>query len=212
MHLFGASNFGCISYQSTYLDAYGNDRRCWMLNEDDTIQLCAGYSEKVRWYVVSWLRALREYYRQREEENLRVVLEHSDKVEEELRRISFEIQSIVGREFDKTELNSTEVSRFIRENMFPYLNVHTDEVIFSPSVIDFNQILYRMGLIGYRTSMNEKRPNSGSVQQKFYELYPGVPLAQPFGDAMKFNIKELAFVQLLLDMKQYSAKNGIGCK
>ena len=49
-------------YQSTYTDKQNQERRCWMLDEHRTIQLCAGYAEEVRWFMTEWIKSLHEYY------------------------------------------------------------------------------------------------------------------------------------------------------
>ena len=214
VHQKDASNLGCISevpgmYLSTYSDAYGNDRRCWMLDERRVIQLCAGYSEEVRWYVVEWLHSLHEYYQLREEEDMRIMIEHTEKLESTNKEMARDLELLTFRELKWKELTATQVAQFIREHRY---EIDSSDSTFSPSVIDLNNILFKMGLIGYRTHFNQKRPNPASVQQKFYDQYPGVPLAQKFGQAMTFCASEAAFAQLLTDLKSFGIKNNIGIK
>lgn len=120
-----------------------------------------------------------------------------------------DLELLTFRELKWKELTATQVAQFIRANMY---EIDSSESTFSPSVIDLNNILFKMGLIGYRTQFNQKRPNPASIQQKFYDEYPGVPLAQRFGQAMTFCASEPAFTQLLIDLKSYGIKNNIGIK
>ena len=210
----GALNFQGASqvsgmYQSTYTDQQNKERRCWMLDEHRTIQLCAGYSEEIRWFMTEWIKSLHEYYTLREEEDARLLLEHTARLEFDNSMMARDLELLTFRELKWKELTASQVAQFIRANMY---EIDSSESTFSPSVVDLNNILFKMGLIGYRTQFNQKRPNPASIQQKFYDEYPGVPLAQKFGQAMTFCASEAAFTRLLTDLKSFGIKNNIGIK
>ena len=155
--------FGRISFEGTYKTANNQDRRCWYLTIDDAIVLCSRYSYKIGFVLVEEIGRLRKRIRELEEENLRIMLEHTARLELENSKISFDnsmmardLELLTFRELKWKELTASQVAQFIRANMY---EIDSSESTFSPSVIDLNDILFKMGLIGYRTQFNQKRPN-----------------------------------------------------
>lgn len=217
----GEPKFGFTSFEGTYKTVQNQDRRCWYLTIDDAIVLCSRYSYKIGFVLVEEIGRLRKRIRELEEENLRLVLEYTEKIEAEKKSIEKEIGEVVGREVERFDITVTTLSKCIGSLLFELTG--EEETVFVPTAHDINVIMWRMGLIGTKKHLGIDKPNPYSVLTKFFVDYPGVAVPKFFNnqighnpeicyEAVRLNSGSEFFGSFIMDMKIYGIKNNIGIK
>lgn len=158
----------------------------------------------------------------REEENLRIMLEYTQKLESQSKLLAKEIGSVVDREFDRFDISVSQLSKCIGALLYEITGEKED--VFTPTAHDINVIMWKIGLIGTRTDrFGVKKPNPYSVLTKFFADYPGVAVPKFFSnkenhnpercyEAVKLNTGVEAFGDFIVSLKTYGIKNNIGIK
>ena len=217
----GDSKGGSTSYEGTFRTVQNQERRCWYLTMNDAIVLCSRYSHKIGFVLVAEIDRLKKRIRELEEENLRLILEYTEKIEAEKKTIEKEIGEVVGREVERFDITVTTLSKCIGSLLYEFTG--EEETVFVPTAHDINVIMWKMGLIGTKKHLGIDKPNPYSVLTKFFVDYPGVAVPKFFNnqighnpeicyEAVRLNSGSEFFGSFIMDMKTYGIKNNIGIK